>query len=418
MKLLSSLLALFMISAALLAGPAEDMLASAELTVEGLVNMAKRADNTPAAKEGQKPTLDPVAYEALVLAFKDAECSADNFYKLSSKSVASEAMREVTKLYQLPSSAPFIGRLLDNPAVPIRVRAVTMLSGGLFGNSGASRQKIVSLMEKETEAPVIAAIVYTFANDGGKEPAIGQYLVKCLDSADPVIRRTVVCYSCSSWNFKTEGLAEKMADMLLTEEDPKVLDALFNYSGNLGKDVICDSFAKLYEGKWMKEKADDEDEEKAAERMKEEQAKLAAIQPKVLKGLIKMWWNFPLYNTHCEKAYEKTLEYIGQIPRDASSKKLLAGLNELGQKSSVKRTVDDYLKNAPWYEPETVRQALEPLVAIKGLDAFQRAKFIKALFAHGAAKEDLETMVEKLITEEELREFDANQLRKAVSELK
>lgn len=377
------------------AGPAEDMLAAATPTLEGLVEMAEKANNKPAEDEKKKPTLDPVAYEALVLAHKGAKFLPDSFYKLDAKTPAVKALAEIRKKYNLPGADSFIDRVLANPDPGVRVKAVTMLGGSLFGTASANRAKAKAMLDKETAAPVISAIIYTFANDGGREPEIGQFLVKGLSHADPVVRRSVVAYSTSSWNFKTPGLAEKMAEMILAEKDAKVRNDLLERAGSLGKDVIADSYVKVLDGS---ENVD--------------------IKARALTGLLKMWWSFPLYNTHCEKAYRKTLAFIPEIKDDRANRKLFSSLlSALAWRSSTQRTMDDYAKNAPWYKGEEVRNALLPMAEFKNIDAMTHAKLFKALNSHGASKEEVTELVNKRIAEI-TSQFDKNQYERILQELK
>ena len=376
-------------------GPAEDMLAAAQPTMEGLIEMADKAKNKPAADEKKKPTLDPVAYEALVLAHKGVTPNANDFLKLDSKAPAVKALIEIKKKYNLPSCDSFIDRVLANADPSVRAKAVTMLGGGLFGTSTNNRAKIKALIAKEDADPVIAAIIYTFANDGDKEPEIGKFLVKGLSSENPAIRKTVAVFSTSSWNAKNDELAKKLAELILTEKDAKVRESILERAGSLDKDVIFESYNKVL------------DSDASAD-----------VKAKALTGILKMWWSFPLYNTHNEKAYKKTLAYIPQIKDEAANKKLFSALfSALSSKSSIKKTQDEYAKKAPWYVADDVKKILLPLVDYKVFNAMDRTRLFKAIYAHGATKEEVTALVQKFI-DAATSNFDKGQYENLLKSLK
>ena len=378
-----------------IAGPAEDMLAKAELTEAGLVAMADAAKNIPAEDAKKKPTLDPVAYEALLLAHKGVAGDPKSFYRLDYKAPAVKALAEVRKKYNLPSHEPFIDRLLANPDPSVRAKAVTLMSKFLWGTSASSKGKAVELLKTETEPIVLAAIISTFANDGGKVPEIGQFLVKCLDNSDPVVRKAVAAYSTSSWNFETPGLSEKLAELILTEKDANARKEILERAGSLGKDVIYESYAKVLDG--------DESTE---------------IKAMAMKGLLKMWWSFPLYNTYNEKAYRKTLAFIPTIKDEPANKKLLnAALDALGQKSSDQRTLKTYATNAPWFVEADVKAVLLPLVDFANIDTFSRAKLFKGIYLPGGSADEVKAIVEKAIAGTNSN-FDKKQYEKVLTDLK
>ena len=377
------------------AGPAEDMLARAELTEAGLVAMADAAKNTPAADAKKKPTLDPVAYEALILAHKGIPGNPKSYYRFDWNAPAVKALSAVKKKYNLPSHEPFIDRLLANPDPSVRAKAVTLMSKFLFGTNKAAKERAKDLLEKETEPMVLTAIISTFANDGGQVPEIGQFLVKCLDNNDPVVRKAVAAYSTSSWNFETPGLSEKLAELILTEKDNVVRKEILERSGSLGKDVLYDSYVKVLDG--------DETTE---------------IKASALTGLLKMWWSFPLYNTYNEKAYRKTLAFIPTIKDDSANRRLFsAALDALGQKSSSEHTLKTYAQKAPWFVAADVKAILLPFVDYENIDSFSRAKLLKGIYLHGGSAEEVKALVEKAIAGTQSN-FDKKQYEKVLTDLK
>ncbi|MBO4345621.1 MAG: hypothetical protein J5833_07690 [Victivallales bacterium] len=396
-KLLACIIAaaLFPLAANLSAGPAEEMLAAAQQTKEGLVEMADKAKNTPAEQEGKKPTLDPVAYEALILAHKGVPLQANPYYSLNYSAPAAKALSEVTKKYYLPKTDSFIDRLLANPDKSVRFKAVTLIKGGLFGSSSANRDRVIKLIAKETAPEVQMAIVSCFANDGGKDAEIGKFLVKCLDNADPVVRQAAVSYSCSSWNFKTPGLAEKIAELIANEKNAKARLIILEYSGKLGKDVITDALAKVLEGNDTTE-----------------------VKGKALKGLLNAWWFYPLYNTYNEKAYKATLAYIPKIADESANLKLFDALTDLSRKSSNPKTLEEYAKNAPWYVAADVKKAILPLIDYEHIRSMTRARLIAALYAQGGTKEEVTEIINKLLADETLGSFDKGQYERVLKELK
>lgn len=386
-----ALSAVFGISPAF-AGPAEDMLAQSGMTVDGLVAMCDNAKNTPPANEKERMTLDPVAYEALVLAYEKAVPNPKDFYRFDGKSPAEQAMWMVGKKYNLGSAAAFIDRALANPAPGVRAKAVELLAGGLFGNSEKNREIAKQLIAKESEKPVLAALVRVFANDGGRVPEIGAFFVKCLDDGDPAVRNTVAVFTPSSWNAKVPGLAEKFAEMIVKEPDAAVRKSVCERAGKLGNDVCVDAYR-------------------------------AALQDKnytgpALKGLLSMWWGYPLYNTNSEKAYRLTLEFFQAAPAEAATwpAAMFASFSDLTLKSD--RGLEKWKAASPWYKPEEVQTALLPLLAVKNLQGLVRVQIAKALVAHGMDKAQLLEKVEKEAADWGMRDYDLKSLKNTIEKAK
>ena len=85
MKRMLAVLAAFALTTAAFATPAEEMLKAAPKTEAGLVAMADKAPGNkpaPADNKNAKPTLDPVAFEALILAYADAKVDAKTLKRL------------------------------------------------------------------------------------------------------------------------------------------------------------------------------------------------------------------------------------------------------------------------------------------------------------------------------------------------
>ncbi len=391
-------LALFSLSANSSAGPAEDMLAAVQQTKEGLVEMADKANNKPAEKEGKKPTLDPVAYEALILAHKGVPLQADFYYSLSGAAPAVKALAEVSRKYNLPNTDSFIDRVLANPDKSVRVKAVNLMRLGLFLKNPTNRDRVVKLIEKETEPEVQAAIISCFAIYGGFNADVGNFLVKSLDSPDPVVRQAVASFSCSSHNHNIKtpsGLAEKLAELIISEKDAKTRLTILEYSGKLGTSVVADALSKVLEGNETPE-----------------------IKSMALKGLINTWWSAPEYNTYNENGYKATLAYLQKIADDPANQNIFDALSNLSRKSRIQKTMDEYAKKAPWYVAADVKKAIKPLIDYKNIKSTTRAKLITALYTHGGTKEDVTEIVNKLLADDKISVFDKGQYERVLKDLK
>ena len=377
----------------LLATPAEDMLKASEKSIDGLVSMAKGAKNKPPEKEGQKGELDPVAWEALILSYADVPAAPGNFYRFKSGNKTDKAIRQVLKEFRVPHVPEMAERLLANESPAVRAAMVARLSGGFFGNSKTSLELIKGLLDKEKSPVVIAAIIRTFANDGGKVPEIGAFLVRQLGHEDPVVRRAVVCFAPSSWNFKTPGLAEKLAEMLSEEKDPEVRAAVLTYACKLGNDVLVEPYVKALS---------DAD---------------SLTRGKALEGLVKMWWAFPLYDTHSEKAYRASLKALGEAkPGRALALENSRVFNTLALKNSQQRIMDKWAGTAPWYVAADVRKVLLPWFQCGDIPIYIRTNILKALYSHGMPKDELSALMQ-----DEKFEIDSKEkprLEKALNALK
>ena len=375
-RLLSTLAAFALTAAVAFATPAEDMLKAAPKTVDGLVAMADGAPGNkpaPAGKKNAKPTLDPVAYEALILAFADAKVNAKTL-DLDFTSYPAKALAAVRRKYALPDSAAFIPRLLAHPDAKVRARTVLLMEGFLFGTSSADRKAGIRQMATEKDPIVLYALIRTFANDGAKDAAIGKFLVDCLGNATPVIRYKAVIHGCSSWNAKTPGFAKRIAEMMNTEKDPEVRKAILERAGRLGnEDILLPAY---------KTAAQDAD---------------PLVRSYVVSGLLNYWWDYPFLKGDSQAAYDLTLQILKTFPgvKNVPTSAFVMCSN-LKNKPSGKAYDEWKVRTAAWYKSEEVRAALLPIAEDTGLSFVIRGSAIDALITHGLSKADFEALMGRL----------------------
>ena len=376
MKRLLAVLAAFALTTAAFATPAEDMLKAAPKTEAGLVAMADKAPGNkpaPADQKNAKPTLDPVAFEALILAYADAKVDAKTL-NLTYSSYPAEAFSAVSKKYALPDSAAFLPRLLAHSDPKVRARTVLLMEGFLFGTSSAARKAGIQLMAAEKDPIVLNALIRVFANDGAKDAAIGKFLVGCLSHPDPRVRARAVIQCCSIWNSKTPGFAKRVADMMNTEKDPETRKAILERAGRLGNEEIL---LPAY-----KTAAQDAD---------------PLVRSYVVSGLLLYWWDYPFLRGNSQEAYNLTLQVLKTFPGVKNLKSsAFVMCSNLKNKPSGK-TYDAWkARTAAWYKPEEVRAALLPIVEDQGLSSVIRGSAIDAMITHGLSKADFEALMGRL----------------------
>lgn len=375
-------------SLTLAATPAEEMLAAAEKTVDGLVAMAEKGNHT--VNDKGKKVLDPVAYEAILLACQDLTPNKSDYSLYGNPQ---KALGQLRKTYLLPPANTFIPRLLEHPSPNVRAVALGYITSFL-GVSEANLRRTNAMLTNEKEPVAIAALIRALANEGDRRPEIGAFLVRCLDHQDPVLRRLVAIHSCSSWNFKNQALADKLANLIVNEKDTNTRIAVCNYAGKLNNDAIVEAYGKIL----FTEKS-------------------PAIINSALYGLVQSWWYFPLYNTNRQKAYELTLKFFREYKPTTQVPNTTA-LSPLTQKTTNARTITQWQEQATWYKAEDVAAVFLPYATDKAYPDNLRVNAIKILGVHGYTKAQIEELVAKLTADKVLRPFDARSLERFLKDMK
>ena len=386
-------LALIGLGMTLLAGPAEDLYLAADKSEAGLVAMAESLPPALPPSGKGKATLSPVALEALILAFQEVPFTQD--LSLDSKASAAKALNAIRKKYALPKMDAMLPRLLANPSPSVRAKAVEMNGGGLFGASPQTLQAVAGLLESEQDSGVLYALIRAFANEGGRNPAVGAFLVRCLDNPEPLVRRWVVLQSCSSWNSQTQGFTEKLAERMNTEPDVEVRKAILAYAGKLGREELVPAY------------------EAALQSTTDQQLLTPA-----LAGLTAMWWGYPLYNFASEAAYRLTLKFLNEFRPETLESSAFAMIRPLSSiPSGPNKKFEAWKAKATWYDSAEVRTAIQPFFTTPTYPAPVRSAALMALFAHGATKEELTTLVDQLAAAGEA-EGALNGFRTAIEKMK
>lgn len=341
----------------------------------------------------KKPEMPVADYEKLILAFKDASFDSKDFYRIDHKSDAVKALADARKSFTLPKAA-FVETTLKNESAPVRAKSVELLSGSFFGTSSKNRDLAVALMAEEKDPGVRAALLRTFSNDGGRNPAIGEFIMAALGDSDPVIRDTAVVFCIAKSNMKIPGFIAKLADMLVNDPDAKVRMDISTRAGKLGDAAFLPSY----------EKALNDTDKKAAR---------AAF-----RGLIDMWWAFPFFDTANADAYKLTLATIQGLKADDSLPgDYFSVFSAIATGTSIQKTRDAWAKNtADFYNAEEVRAALMPFAESPTVNFMIRNSAFKGLYTHGMSKDDVLALAEKV--KPTLTQFNANALDNALKQLK
>ncbi len=370
------------------ATPAEDMLAAAEKSEDGLVAMAEKANNT-VDKDGKK-ILDPVAYEALFLAFQFAEPNARN-YDLGGYPF--KALSKIRRNYKMPSIDEFLPRMLAHPSPKIRANALSYIRTFL-GVSKTNLERTNDMLTNEKDPVVIAAMVRALANEGDRNPAVGAFLVRCLDNPDPVVRYVVGIHSPSSWNYKNQALADKLADLIVNEKDENTRKYICEYAGRLNNDAIVDAYSKV-----IFTETDPQ------------------IQNAAIKGLLLTWWCYPLHNTDRQKGYELSLKFFREF-KPNSRVPSTSAIFPLTSSAAPSKSFEKWKEKATWYKPEDVAAVFLPYATDKDYPKMLRQSAIKILAYNGYTKEQVQELVTKLAADGLLSKFDVSSLERFIKGLK
>jgi len=363
------LTAVLLAALALNATPADEMLAAAEKTEAGLIAMADGAKNT--TNDKGKVILDPVAYEAMVLAYQACVADPTSQYDFKSDYVT-KAMNAIRKKYVMPSTDEFLPRLLVHENANIRAKALSLMPTFLLGISNKNSKICQDMLENEKDPIVIAQLIKNLRNEGNKNQDIAKFLTAQLFSENAEIRYVAVIHCSSSWNSKVKPMAEKMADMILNEKEAKVRSAACARASRLGDEIVIPSLVKVLDSKQD-----------------------AKFHKDAVTGLMVLWWDFPLYSYASETAYTVTLKYLKEWPV-AKNSPMEAALDALSKSSSQEKTIKAWQeKSASFFKGEDVQLLLLPYLENQELKPYIRVRALSALYNMGYPKEKLVEFVDQ-----------------------
>lgn len=269
-------------------------------------------------------------------------------------------------------TGPLARKLITNPSPAVRVQATGMV-GTFFGMGSDNQSALLTAAKQEKDPAVLKTILNTIANEGKKNPAVGEFILAMTKHENPRIRATAAVSLASSWNKGMPGAVPRFIELMEKDTDPKVRQATCAYAGAHADDALIPTYTKLTDPK--------ADQDLAAE---------------CYKGLLSMWASWPLWQNANEKAYKLTLKLFFQKPRTAKTPPwyVVSNFEYLGKGEG--RSFEEWKGKAKWVDNKALKRAMLELVGDKNVNWLGRTAAVKAAVALGTTKAELEAIKKKL----------------------
>ncbi|MEZ4368596.1 MAG: HEAT repeat domain-containing protein [Kofleriaceae bacterium] len=350
---------------------------SAAAQLPGAAAVAAKIDEAKAVVGGaNKPALTAEAYEAGILGLADCKVVGADIDPQCPGKLALDELRKnsSTPLKDMAGMSATLGQKLIGHASPaVRVKAAQLM-GSVFGSSDTSQQVVVDAAAKETDSGALQAMIRTVANSGAKNPAVGAMLLAAADHADAEVRKQAIYALSSGWNRELAGGADKLAALIDKDPDPEVRTAACERAGGLGTPSLVSTYEK--------HTASTDD------------AKLYAA---CMKGLVTMFFDYPLFETSNQAAYKLFLKRLGAPPVGEISPpwmvtSMFSNYADEGKNAAFTKTLDAWRAKAPWFDAAALRKALAAIVANKAVYWMARTGALKSLVGLGATKAEIEAL--------------------------
>lgn len=336
---------------------------AATLVVSSLVLAAGPASN--------KPPLTREAYKKLVLGLADCKVVG---YDIDGKCAGVKALQDAIKetntpLKDLAGMNEGLGReLLGHASPAIRIKGANLTSS-VLGTGTASQDAIVAAGAKEKDPGVLQAFIRVVSSSGAKNPKVAAFLIKSADHSDMKVRLQAVYALSSAWNREMAGGAEKLLSMAQKDAEVDVRKAACEYGGKLGNPVLLPFMEKATE------KTDDK-----------------VMYTACMKGLLTMFYDYPLFGTSNEAAYKLFLKRMAEKPR--SSVRPPWTLTGAFEKYTSQTTsgFTDWKKAASWFKPADVQKVLIDILKDKDAYLMGRRGAVGSLVGLGSTGAELEAL--------------------------
>lgn len=319
---------------------------------------------------GEQQPLTPEAYEKLLLDMAtcgikgeqiDPACPAKKAFR------AARSRRNALK--NLAGLTAQLGKKhIKHSSPAVRVQAAGFLAS-IFGADTSSQDVIIEAAMTEQEPAVLVAMIQSVGSKGGRNPKIGELLLKLAGHENSSVRKKAMVWLGSVWNKDLAGSIEKIIETIENDKDESVRQFACRYSGARGDDRMVPIYKK-YTAK------------------PEENPKLYAA---CMDGLVNSFMHYPLFGTHSEKAYKLAMKRLAHKPRSQTVPPwgLLDNFAEIAKETPK---VTEWRAKATWFKIADVMKVLEPIVIDRAAYRLARSGALKSMVALGASKKQLQRM--------------------------
>jgi hypothetical protein len=317
-----------------------------------------------------RPPLTSEEYETLLLGLASCEVKSTAIDpRCPARKAFQDARTRANTVKDLSGLTAELGKKhIHHPSPAVRMQAATFL-GSIFGADASSQSTILEAVRAEPEPAVIAAMLDAVGSRGAERPEVGELLLDMADHASPEVRKKALLWLGSSWSQGLPGSIERLIRAIETDPDMNVRAFACKFSGRRGDDQLVPIY----------------------DRHTRNPRKQPVLYSACMQGLLESWMNYPLYQTHNEKAYQLTLARLAHTPRSKDNPPW-ALLGRFADLSRETRGLIEWRQKATWFQRKDVLAVLQPIVVDGDANPLARAGALESMIALGASQEQLETM--------------------------
>jgi hypothetical protein len=260
-----------------------------------------------------------------------------------------------------------VGRAMIGHTSPaVRVKAAELMNAH-GGPARDSQDAIADAATRERDPGVLRAFIRVIADHGAANPRVAAVLLAAAGHVDHAVRLQAVYALSSATNRGLDGGARKLAALAETDPDPKVRHSACEYAGKLAGDDLLPLYEKL-----TATHADPD------------------LYAACMEGLVRMFHNVPVLDTHNEHAYRLFLKRVSDAPH-AAPWNVLSTFCYFSHGSDGDKLAA-WKQRAPWFDAVEVKKVMASVVGDPKASSPARAAAIESIVGLGASKTELEAL--------------------------
>lgn len=256
-----------------------------------------------------------------------------------------------------PELKEYIDKLLASEYPIVRGYAVQQMSS-LVGTSNDDIQRVLKLVETETDEYVLREAVITLQNSLAKDPGVVDFMKKMAESDSPKIRNRVAIAFGNPWSKDVDGAIDEVLK-LMQDENQDVRKTAIQYSGGLQDETIIEPIVEILNDP--------------------EQSKLHGA---CIEALEDMWYDYPIQEDTNEAAYNATMDYFKTTPR-SENVPYWAAVGQFKMKSST--SYDTWKESATYFNTDDWYNVMVDIIKDPDANWMSRTAAIEEIKAHCSA---------------------------------
>ena len=252
-----------------------------------------------------------------------------------------------------PKAEEYVETLLKSDSPQVRGYAFSQLSSFL-STSDSNLAMAKEALKTEKEPYVIKCAVVALENRAVEDPEIGKFLLDAAKNENASLRKTTIKYLCNRRDEKLEGAVDTIIE-LMNDPDAEVRKVAYEYSGELCDERVIAPITEM-----LKNEAD------------------VDFHYSGIKGLVKMWYDYPFYENTSEAAYRATMDYLKTpVGEDIPSREAVMSFNS---KSDDK--YEAWKQKAVYFNPDEIYEVMAGIIKNENLNWMTRSGACTTIAAH------------------------------------